>query len=100
MADDVILRVPEREAEVSPEVRSATTRALRGAVNAAVVLAVSWPLWFLLLHPNGILKLYTPMYGFALVAVLVGVLVAMTRVAEGWPLHASPLPRPVRGLVL
>jgi hypothetical protein len=72
---------------------------LAGALNLAVTFGITWALWFVLLHPNGVLKLYTPMYGFSLVTVLVAVLVAMARVGEGWPLRASRLPAPVRGVV-
>src|SRR5512141_2768022 len=101
MRPEVTLRAAPLPAEAPPaEVRGGWTRALLGAANGVVVLAISWPLWFVFLHPNGVLKLYTPMYGFSLVAVLVGVVVAMTRVAEGWPLHASSLSRPTRGILL
>lgn len=78
---------------------SAWTRRAAGAVHLAAGFAATWVLWVLLLHPNGVLKLYTPMYGFSLVAVLVAVLVAMARVGEGWPFRGSRLPAPVRGLL-
>jgi AAT family amino acid transporter len=68
-------------------------------VHLAAGFAITWALWFVLLHPNGVLKLYTPMYGFSLVAVLVSVLVAMARVGEGWPFRASRLAAPLRGLL-
>ncbi len=71
-----------------------------GLASAAAILVASWILWYVLLHPNGVLKLYTPMYGFSLVAVLVAVVVAVARVAEGWPLHAAHLSRPARGVLL
>jgi AAT family amino acid transporter len=77
----------------------AGARWLAGAAHLAAAFAITWVLWLVLLHPNGVLKLYTPMYGFSLVAVLLAVLVGMTRVAEGWPFRASRLPAPVRGLL-
>ena len=70
---------------------------LLGALNLAAAFGITWALWLLVLHPNGVLKLYTPMYGFSLVTVLVAVLVAMARVGEGWPFRASRLAAPVRG---
>jgi amino acid transporter, AAT family len=70
-----------------------------GAVNLAAAFGVTWALWFVLLHPNGVLKLYTPMYGFSLVTVLAAVLVAMGPGAEGWPFAAWRAPAPVRGAV-
>jgi hypothetical protein len=75
------------------------TRWLAGGAHLAAAFALTSALWLVLLHPNGVLKLYTPMYGFSLVAVLVAVLVAMTRVGEGWPFRATRLPAPIRGLL-
>jgi hypothetical protein len=72
-------------------------RRLLGALNLAATFGITSALWLVLLNPNGIVKLYTPMYGFSLVTVLVAVLVAMARVGEGWPFRASRLPAPVRG---
>jgi amino acid transporter, AAT family len=74
-------------------------RPLLGALNLAAAFVVTWGVWLLALHPNGVLKLYTPMYGFSLVTVLVAVLVATARVGEGWPFRASRLAAPVRGLL-
>lgn len=85
----------ERHAEAAP--RRELAGLLFGGVNLAAAFAATAALWYVLLHPNGVLKLFTPMYGFSLVTVLVAVLVAMARVGEGWPLHASRLAPPVRG---
>jgi hypothetical protein len=74
-------------------------RWVAGALHLAGAFGITWVLWYLLLHPNGVLKLYTPMYGFSLVTVLVAVLVAMTRVGEGWPFLGSRLAPPVRGAI-
>lgn len=71
--------------------------ALAGALNLGATFAVTCALWLLVLHPNGVLKLYTPMYGFSLVAALVAVLVAMGRVCEGGPFRAWPRGAPLRG---
>lgn len=75
---------------------TAITRRALGATNLAAAFAVTWALWFLFLHPNGVMKLYTPMYGFSLVVVLATVVVAMATVGEGWPRLAG-LSRPLRG---
>lgn len=79
--------------------RGGISALLLGGVNLAAAFGLTWALWVVFLHPNGVLKLYTPMYGFSLVTVLVAVLVAMTRVGEGWPFSGSRLPLPVRGLL-
>ena len=72
---------------------------LLGALNLAGTFGVTWAVWLLVLHPNGVLKLYTPMYGFSLVTVLVAVLVAMARVGEGWPFRDSRPAPPLRGVL-
>jgi amino acid transporter, AAT family len=80
--------------------RGAVATVVLGAINALAVLGISLALWFVLLDPNGVLKLYTPMYGFSLMTVLAAVVIAMAGVGERWPLHASTLPAPVRGALL
>lgn len=99
MAPNLAVSAPPADAPGPPRGRTAP-RAAAGALCAIGALALSWVLWRILLDPNGVLKLYTPMYGFSLVAVLAATVVGMSRVAEGWPLHASALPRPVRGVLL
>jgi hypothetical protein len=79
--------------------RGGISALLLGGVNLGAAFGVTWGLWLVFLHPNGVLKLYTPMYGFSLVAVLVAVLVAMARVGEGWPFSGSRLPLPLRGVL-
>lgn len=86
-----------RHAETAP--RSERAGWLLGTLNLGVAFAVTSALWLVFLHPNGVLKLYTPMYGFSLVTALVAVLVAIARVGEGWPFHASRLAPPVRGAI-
>jgi hypothetical protein len=39
---------------------------------------LGWVLWHLFFAPNGVMKLYTPMYGFALITVYFFVVLAMT----------------------
>ena len=74
-----------------------TDRAL-GATNLAAAFLVTWALWYVFLHPNGVMKLYTPMYGFSLVVVLTTVVVAMSTFGEGWPRLEGLSSRPLRGV--
>lgn len=55
-----------------------------GLVNLAVVFCLVWLLWYVFMHPDGVMKLYTPMYGFSLVAVLAASIILLTKVI-GWP---------------
>lgn len=70
-----------------------------GAANLAASFGIAWALWGLLLHPNGVLKLYTPMYGFSLVTVLVAVLVAAAPDGVGGSSRVLRLPSPGRGAI-
>jgi hypothetical protein len=92
--------VGEPESNLPLAASDAAGGRIAGALNAVAILALSSALWFVFLHPNGVLKLYTPMYGFSLVAVLAAVIVSMGRIADGWPLHRTRWPRPARGLAL
>ena len=58
-----------------------------GIINLAVVFCIVWLCWYIFMHADGVMKLYTPMYGFALVALLVSAIILLTKVL-GWP--ASP----------
>jgi hypothetical protein len=95
MSSAITVSAREREA-----VRGgALSGPLLGALNLAASFGITCALWLLLLHPNGVLKLYTPMYGFSLVTVLVAVLVAMQGVDERWPLRGARLAAPLRGAI-
>lgn len=75
-----------------------TDRAL-GVVNLVAAFLITWVLWYVFLHPNGVMKLYTPMYGFSLVVVLATVVVTMSGFGEGWPRLSRLSSRPIRGVV-
>ena len=57
---------------------------LAGLLNLAGVFCIVWLLWYVFMHADGVMKLYTPMYGFSLVAVLLATLIMMNNVL-GWP---------------
>lgn len=74
---------------------------LYGALNLIGAFALSCVLWYVFLHPNGLLKLYTPMYGFSLVVALVAAVVLLAKVADGFPFSPTVSPqthRIARGL--
>ena len=39
---------------------------LFGLINFMAVFGIVWFLWYIFMNPNTVMKLYTPMYGFAL----------------------------------
>lgn len=62
---------------------------LAGITNLIAVLAIVWFLWYVFMNPNTVMKLYTPMYGFALLAVLLGVIILMSNVADYYPFQPA-----------
>ncbi|MBW2705346.1 MAG: hypothetical protein JRD84_03460 [Deltaproteobacteria bacterium] len=62
---------------------------LFGLINLAVVFCIVWLLWYVFLHPNAVMKLYTPMYGFSLIVALLTVIVLMNNVAGYYPFAES-----------
>lgn len=68
--------------------------ALGGLINLAASFTLVSVLWYVLFHPNGIMALYTPMYGFSLLVVLVATIVLIARVIAFDPLATmAPVPR-------
>ncbi|HOT82331.1 MAG TPA: hypothetical protein PLQ12_03395 [Candidatus Defluviicoccus seviourii] len=72
---------------------------IAGLVNLAVVCALVTGLWYVLLHPNGVFALYTPMYGFSLVVAVVAAIVLIAKVAEFFPLQSLAIADPARGVL-
>ena len=76
---------------------------LFGLINLAVVFCIVWLLWYIFMNPNTVMKLYTPMYGFALVVVFISGIILMTNVI-GYPaIFESQLPNlnpVIKGLIL
>jgi len=65
---------------------------LYGLINLAVVFCIVWLLWYLFMHADGVMKLYTPMYGFSLVTILLSAVILISSVL-GWPAEPEkPLP--------
>lgn len=56
-----------------------------GLANLGVVFGIVWVLWLIFMHPNTGMRLYTPMYGFALVVVLLSSIVLMRHVFGYYP---------------
>ena len=53
-----------------------------GLVNLVAVFCIVWLLWYIFLNPSAVMKLYTPMYGFALVVVFFSGIILMTTVLD------------------
>jgi hypothetical protein len=51
-----------------------------GLINFIVVFGIVWLLWYIFMNPNTIMKLYTPMYGFSLIAVFVSCIILICNV--------------------
>ena len=53
-----------------------------GFINLVVVFVIVWFLWYVFMNPDAVMRLYTPMYGFALVAVFLSGIIFMENVIE------------------
>lgn len=75
---------------------------LYGLINAIAVFFLVWLLWYVFMNPNTVLKLYTPMYGFALVVTFVASILIISTIADFYPFQAreSVQSRVGRGLYL
>lgn len=56
-----------------------------GLINFVAAFGIMWLLWYIFLNPNTVMKLYTPMYGFALLVVMLSSIVLITNVADYYP---------------
>jgi len=76
---------------------------IAGLINFAVVFCIVWVLWYIFMNPQGVLKLYTPMYGFALVVLLLCSVVLISKVMDFYPFSENPgegAARITRGITL
>lgn len=85
-------------ATAPPAERSASP--IYGLINLAAVFALVCGLWYVLLHPNGVMALYTPMYGFSLVVAFVASIVLIGKVVDCYPLEDTAMGSVARGIVL
>ncbi|MGB9616717.1 MAG: hypothetical protein ACPL7J_05295 [Desulfomonilaceae bacterium] len=63
---------------------------LQGLVSFVIVFFLSVGIWYVFMHGDGILKLYTPMYGFSLVTMLLCSIVLITSVWNYYPFSPTP----------
>ena len=53
--------------------------------------------WYLFFSPKGIMRLYTPMYGFSIIVVLLAAIVSLAKLCDGWPVVRDLAPGPSMG---
>ena len=73
-----------------------------GLVTFVALFLIVWGLWYIFMNPNTVLKLYTPMYGFALVICFLSSILLITNVAEYYPFSEKALEEggPAKGVIL
>ncbi len=84
----------------SGDVEQERSRPLFGLINLVAVFVLVSILWYVFLHPNGVMALYTPMYGFSLIVVFVAAVVLIGKVIDCYPLHETALGDIARGAML
>lgn len=87
---------------IQPEHGTVQFNYLFGLLNAVAVFLLVWLFWYIFMDPNGIMGLYTPMYGFALVVTAVAVVLMIIEIANFYPFpekgsSSSPV---LRGITL
>jgi amino acid transporter, AAT family len=63
-----------------------------GGISFVAVFCIVWLIWYVVMHPDGVMKLYTPMYGFSLAVVFLAVVVLMSRVLDLSPSSETSAP--------
>jgi hypothetical protein len=56
-----------------------------GLVALAVIIGLNWVIWWVGFAPNGVMKLYTPMYGFSILVVYLFSIIFFVDIADFWP---------------
>lgn len=72
---------------------------LKGTAVFLLLAVLNISCWYLFFSPKGIMRLYTPMYGFSIIVVLLAAVVTFSALFDGWPLAGGAGSRPsaVRG---
>ena len=61
----------------------------KGIVTFVFLAALNVAAWYIFFNPKGIMRLYTPMYGFSMVVVLLASVVILSDVFEYWPVRTK-----------
>ena len=78
------------------------TNYLLGVVSFIGIAVLNIAAWYLFFNPKGLMRLYTPMYGFSMVVILLAMVVTLADLFDCWPLRRTPGERLslLRGLLL
>ena len=63
------------------------TSYLLGIASFIGISALNIAAWYLFFNPKGIMRLYTPMYGFSMVVILLAMVITITDLFDCWPLR-------------
>jgi AAT family amino acid transporter len=64
---------------------------LRGILGIVIALAVFVLVWYVFMNMNGILKWYTPLYGYMYISVVLLVTICQVYIFDFWPLNQRSL---------
>ena len=75
---------------------------LLGIATFIGISALNIGAWFLFFNPKGLMRLYTPMYGFSMVVILLAMVITVNDLFDGWPLRSKAGERlsPLKGVLL
>jgi amino acid transporter, AAT family len=70
---------------------------IKGVFTFLVLATLNIFCWYVFFSPKGIMRLYTPMYGFSIIVVLLAAVVTIAYLFEGWPLNKNTGSEPSMG---
>ncbi len=81
---------------------SVKTNYLLGIATFIGLSAINIAAWYLFFNPKGIMRLYTPMYGFSMVVILLAMVITVAELFDCWPLRrkAGEKVLPLQGILL
>jgi len=71
------------------ELISLVKQPLRGIIGVLLSFVFFNALWYIFMNTQGILRWYTPLYGFMYISVVLGVLIWQSYVTDFWPLKTK-----------
>ena len=74
---------------MAAETISSPVRYIKGVAALLALVMLNIGCWYLFFSPKGIMRLYTPMYGFSIIVVLLAAIITLTDLTDGWPTKKS-----------
>ena len=74
---------------MEPKNTASPARYFNGVIALLVLATLNFASWYVFFSPKGVMRLYTPMYGFSIIVILLAAIITMSDLSEGWPLKKT-----------